>query len=66
MLYFTLLERNPDLGGLNFWLGIANNGGGGLLFQSGPQAINARVAISGTVTPNQGLIGSPEFQNRFQ
>ncbi len=60
MLYFTILQRDGDLGGLTFWLGIANSGGAGILFQ-GSAGSAYRNQILGT---GVGFIGSPEFQNR--
>ncbi len=64
MLYFVILGRDPDSGGLAFWLGVANSGGPGLLFQ-GPAGYATRIQILGPGTPNQGFIGSPEFQGLF-
>lgn len=65
MLYFVILDRDPDLGGLNFWIGIANGGGPGLLFQ-GATGYPTRIQILGTGVPNQGFTGSPEFLAKFQ
>jgi hypothetical protein len=65
MLYYAILGRDPDAGGLAFWLGIAKSGGPGLLFQ-GPAGYAARLQILGPGTPNPGLIGSPEFQGLYQ
>jgi hypothetical protein len=65
MLYFTILGRDPDLGGLGFWLGIANAGGPGLLFQ-GSAGYPTRIQIEGTGAPNQGFVGSPEFLAMYQ
>ena len=64
MLYLTILSRDPDPGGLAFWTGIANGGGAGLLFQ-GNAGFATRIQILGPGTPNQGFIGSPEFQGLF-
>jgi len=64
MLYYVILGRNVDQTGLNFWLGIANQGGPGILFQ-GSSGYNTRLQILGPGTPNQGFIGSPEFQGLF-
>ena len=64
MLYFVILNRDPDQGGLSFWLGIANGGGPGVLFQ-GPAGFNTRIQLLGAGTPNEGFIGSPEFQGLF-
>ena len=58
------LSRDPDAGGLSFWTGIANGGGPGLLF-SGGAGFATRIQILGPGTPNQGFIGSPEFQGLF-
>jgi hypothetical protein len=63
LLYFTILQRDGDSGGLNFWLNIANSGGSGILFQ-GFTGLSTRIQILGTGVPGQGFIGSPEFQNR--
>ena len=64
MLYFVILNRDPDPGGLSFWLGIANGGGPGVLFQ-GAAGFNTRIQLLGAGTPNEGLVGSPEFQGLF-
>ena len=64
MLYLTILSRDPDPGGLAFWTGIANGGGAGLLFQ-GNAGFGGRIQILGPGTPDQGFIGSPEFQGLF-
>jgi hypothetical protein len=64
MLYYTILGRDPDAAGFTFWLGIANGGGPGVLFQ-GSTGYSTRIQILGPGTPNQGLIGSPEFQSLF-
>ena len=63
-LYFVILNRDPDQGGLSFWLGIANGGGPGVLFQ-GAAGFNTRIQLLGAGTPNAGLVGSPEFQGLF-
>ena len=65
MVYFVTVSRDPDQGGFNFWLGVANTGGPGLLFQGGA-GFPTRIQILGPGTPNQGFIGSPEFQGLFQ
>jgi len=62
-LYFGILGRDSDVGGFNFWVGIANNGGPGILF-NGPQS--TRLAIMGTSIGSLGFVFAPEFQNRFQ
>ena len=64
MLFFVILSRDPDPGGLAFWVGIANDGGPGVLFQ-GSAGYAARIAILGQGTPNEGFIGSVEFQGLF-
>jgi len=64
MLYFVILNRDPDQSGLSFWLGVANGGGAGVLFQGAP-GFNTRIQLLGTGTTNEGLIGSPEFQGMF-
>jgi hypothetical protein len=65
MLYFVILDRDPDSGGLQFWLGVANSGGPGILFQ-GAAGFSTRIQILGPGTPNQGMTGSPEFLSKFQ
>jgi hypothetical protein len=64
MIYYVTLSRDPDPAGFAFWLGIANGGGPGLLFQ-GSAGYSTRIQILGPGTPNQGFIGSPEFQSLF-
>jgi len=64
MLYYVILGRDPDLGGLTFWKGVADTGGPGLLFQ-GWNGYGTRMQILGPGTPNQGFIGSLEFQGLF-
>ena len=65
MLYFTILGRDPDSGGLQFWLGVANSGGAGILFQGATESA-VRLQILGPGAPGQGFIGSPEFQALYQ
>jgi hypothetical protein len=65
LLYYVILGRDLDQAGYGFWLGVANGGGPGLLFQ-GPQGYPTRIQILGPGTPNQGFAGSPEFQSLFQ
>ena len=65
MLYFLVLQRDPDPGGLAFWLGIANGGGSGIYF-NGSSTTATRVLMLGPGDPGVGFIGSPEFQGRFQ
>ena len=64
MLYFVILSRDPDPSGQQFWTGIANQGGAGILFQGLP-GFPARLQVLGPAPP-QGFIGSPEFQSLFQ
>lgn len=64
MLYFVILNRDPDPGGLTFWVGVANSGGAGLLFQ-GAAGYPTRLQILGPAPP-EGFIGSQEFQSLFQ
>ncbi|HTX39896.1 MAG TPA: putative Ig domain-containing protein [Bryobacteraceae bacterium] len=65
MLYFVILGRDYDQSGYNFWVGVANSGGPGLLFQ-GPAGYPTRIQILGPGTPGQGFAGSPEFQALYQ
>ena len=60
MLYYTILLRDPDPAGLLYWVGVANSGGAGILFQ-GATTLGARLLIEGT-GPGEGFAGSPEFQ----
>jgi uncharacterized repeat protein (TIGR02543 family) len=64
MIYYVTVSRDPDAGGLSFWTGVANSGGPGVLFQ-GSAGYSTRIQILGPGTPNQGFIGSPEFQGLF-
>ncbi len=64
MIYYVTLSRDPDPSGLAFWIGVANSAGPGLLFQ-GAAGYPTRIQILGPGTPNQGFIGSPEFQGLF-
>ncbi len=65
MLYYTILDRDLDTTGYQFWVAVANIGGAGILFQ-GAEAYPARIQILGPGTPNQGFIGSVEFQGLYQ
>ncbi len=65
MLYYTILGRDLDVSGYDFWLGVANSGGPGIAFQ-GAAGYPTRIQILGPGTPNQGFIGSPEFQGLYQ
>lgn len=60
LLYFLTLGRSPDPAGYQFWMGIANRGGPGLLFQ-GAAGYATRIQITGTGAPGQGFVGSPEL-----
>ncbi len=64
LLYYTILSRDPDPSGFAFWVGVANTGGAGVLFQ-GPAGYSTRIQILGPGTLNQGFIGSSEFQGLF-
>jgi hypothetical protein len=69
MIYFVILNRDTDPSGYPFWLSVADGtdgsgGGPGLLFQ-GNAGYPVRIQIMGPGTPNQGLIGSIEFQGLF-
>jgi hypothetical protein len=64
MLYFTILQRDGDSGGLAFWTDMANLGGAGILFQTSAVIVQARIQILGPGIGNQGFLGSSEFQNR--
>ncbi len=65
LLYFVILGRDPDASGYDFWVGIANTGGPGILFQ-GEAGYSTRIQILGPGTPGQGFAGSPEFQGLYQ
>ena len=65
MLYYTMLGRDPDSSGDQFWLGVANGGGPGILFQ-GPAGFATRIQILGPGTAGQGFAGSTEFQGLYQ
>ena len=60
LVYYVTVGRDPDPAGFAFWLSVANSGGPGLLAGYG-----TRFQILGPGTPNQGFIGSPEFQGLF-
>ncbi len=67
LLYFTILGRDPDPGGFQFWLNVANSGGPGVYFippAGTPPLI--RSVIEGTGAPNQGFVGSAEFLGLFK
>jgi len=63
MLYYTILLRDPDPAGLQYWTGVANSGGAGVLFQ-GNAGLAWRLAIEGT-SAGQGFAGSAEFQGLY-
>ena len=66
LLYYVILGRDLDQAGYTFWLGVANGGGPGILFQ-GAAGYATRIQILGPGTPpNQGFVGSPEFQGLYQ
>ena len=65
MLYYVILGRDYDAAGYAFWVGIANGGGPGILFQ-GAAGYPTRIQILGPGTPGQGFAGSPEFQGLYQ
>jgi len=64
MIYYVTLSRGPDPSGLAFWVGVANTGGPGVAFE-GAAGYPTRIQILGPGTPNQGFIGSSEFQGLF-
>lgn len=57
MLFYTILNRDLDTAGYDFWLGVANSAGAGLLFQ-GAAGHPTRIQILGPDTARQGFIGS--------
>ena len=66
LIYFAVLARDPDPSGYAFWVGVAKSGGAGIYFQPlGTTGANTRFQIEGPGTPNQGLVGSIEFQSLF-
>ena len=69
MLYYVILGRDPDTAGYNFWLGVANTGGPGLLFIYYPtdyttSQIRLQILGAGFIA-GAGFTGSPEFQGLF-
>lgn len=64
MLYFTILDRDPDQGGLAYWENVAASGGPGILFQ-GAAGLATRITILGTGIPGEGFVGSTEFAGSF-
>ena len=74
MLYFTILVRDPDTGGLTFWVNVATTAPGqqGLYYvtpQPGATYAMKLAIIGQAVPPNPsllGFLGSPEFQNRIR
>jgi len=65
LVYFVTVSRDPDTGGLQFWINQANTTGPGLFYNATAAGQPARIAILGPGTPNQGFVGSPEFQGLF-
>ncbi len=66
MMYFAVLARDPDAAGFAFWVAVANSGGAGIYFQpAGSRGANLRYRVEGPGAPNQGLVGSSEFQSLF-
>ena len=65
MLYYVILGRDLDQSGYSFWVGVANSGGPGILFQ-GAAGYPTRIQILGPGTAGQGFAGSPEFQGLYQ
>ncbi len=61
MLYYTILSRDPDQGGFNFWLGVANTGGPGLLFQ-GNAGYPTRLQIQGPARPTRASSAVRSFR----
>jgi len=61
LLYYVILGRDYDLPGYDYWVGVANSGGPGILFQ-GQAAYPARIEILGTsIVQDPGFVFSPEF-----
>ena len=65
LMYFVILSRDYDIGGYNFWLGVANSGGPGILFQ-GEAGLPTRLQIIGTGPQDQGFTISFEFSCFFE
>ena len=72
LLYYTILTRDPDTSGFNFWLAEANHppGGPGIYYVSSGSSYAAKLEILGVAVPPNpndiGFLGSPEFQALFQ
>ncbi len=67
LMYYTILGRDPDPAGFNFWRNVANGGGPGVYFlPSGGIPAAIRTAIEGSGAPNEGFVGSAEFLNLFK
>jgi len=64
MVYYVNSKPGPRPGRPRLLGCTANSGGPGILFQ-GLAGYNTRLQILGPGTPNQGFIGSPEFQGLF-
>lgn len=74
MLYYTILVRDFDMAGFDFWLGVVNTppGQGGIYYlfnqPAAPYALKLEV-IGQAVPPNPnllGFLGGPEFQRLIQ
>ena len=75
MLYYTILVRDPDAAGFQFWVQDATNPPGqpGIYYVIPgivpPAAYTLRLGIIGQAVPNPnllGFLGSPEFQALIQ
>jgi len=70
MLYYTILERDPDTGGFQFWLNqipvSAGTPGVYYVYLSPPADYSVKLSIIGQAAPPNpaflGFLGSPEFQ----
>ena len=65
-LYYTILLRTPDVGGLNFWTGVANGvppsvDCPGILFSTIPACVEMRYRILGGFEGSCGFLGSLEW-----
>jgi hypothetical protein len=66
LLYYVTLSRDPDAGGLNFWVGVANSVGNGVFYTSTSAGRINNLIGTGSTTGFLGFVGSPEFQFLFQ
>ena len=66
LLYYVTLSRDPDAGGLNFWIGVANSVGNGIFYTASSAGRINNVIGTGSTTGFLGFVGSPEFQFLFQ